>query len=204
MSKEAIIKLVFGVRGCGKTEKIRKLVKDCRRLLIIDTLGGDYSDGVVFHSLEKLQTFWRSVYTGNFRLIYKPPGGDEETVEDIAALCALTTACENMTIAIEELNILFDSKRPPTEFNHMIFGGRKPGIELIGAAQRPYGFGRKITSQAKEFYIFHTHEPDDIAFFKKTFGADAANAIKELKLYEYLKWHYGKDGSGWDVFKDEL
>jgi len=204
MDKEAIIKLVFGIRGCGKTVKVRNLIKDVRRLLVVDTKGYDYFDGVSFHSLSELKKFWLKVYSSNFRLIYKPPGDNEERIEDIAEICTLCETCENMTLVIEELNLIFDEKRPPTEFNRMIFSGREPGIELIGVAQRPARIGRNITSQAKEFYIFYNREPGDIRFFKQSLGTEAAVAICTLEQYQYLKWVYADGAQKFEICKDEL
>lgn len=204
MENEAVIRLVFGMRGCGKTVKVRNLIKDKNRLLIVDTLGNDYIDGVAFHSLAELKKFWLNVYSGDFRLIYKPPGDESEIREDIAKICTLCEACENLTLVIEELNIIFDAQRPPTEFNRMIFSGRKTNIELIGVAQRPYGFGRKLTSQAKEFYVFYNREPGDVRFFKQCLGNDAALAICTLEQYQYLKWVYADGVQKFDICKDEM
>jgi hypothetical protein len=204
MEKEALIRLVFGIRGSGKTVKVRQLIKNVNRLLIVDTLGNDYHDGVAFHSLAELKKFWLNVYSGDFRLIYKPPGDESEIIEDIAEICTLCDACENLTLVIEELNIVFDEKRTPTEFNRMIFSGRKSGIELIGVAQRPFGFGRKFTSQAKEFYVFYNREPDDVRFFKLSLGSEAALAICTLEQYQYLKWVYADGVRKWEICKDEL
>ncbi len=204
MKNEAVIKLVLGMRGCGKTVKVRHLVKNKNRLLIIDTKGNDYHDGVAFHSLPELKKFWLNVYSGDFRLIYKPQGDDSEVIEDIAQICTLCEACENMTLVVEELNIIFDEQRPPTEFNKMIFGGREPGIELIGVAQRPTGFGRKLTSQAKEFYVFYNREPSDVRFFRQCLGKDAALEICSLDQYQYLKWIYADGVQNWEICQDEL
>jgi len=203
MEKEAIIKLVFGIRGSGKTVKVRNLIKDTRRLLVVDSKGNDYFDGVSFHSLAELKSFWLKVYSGDFRLIYKPPGDDAEVIEDIAEMCTLCEACQNMTLVIEELNIIFDKTRPPTEFNKMIFSGREPGIEFIGVAQRPFGFGRKFTSQAKEFYVFYNREPGDVRFFKQNLGSEAALAICTLEQYQYVKWVYANGVQKYEVCKDE-
>lgn len=204
MEKEAIIKLVFGIRGSGKTVKVRNLIKDNRRLLVVDTLCNDYFDGVAFHSLTELKRFWLKVYSSDFRLIYKPPGDESEIREDIAEICKLCDACENLTLVVEEINIIFDEKRPPTEFNNMIFSGRKSGIELIGVAQRPFGFGRKLTSQAKEFYIFYNREPGDVRFFKQSLGTDAALEICTLEQYQYLRWVYADGVQKYEICKDEM
>jgi len=180
MDKEAIIKLVFGIRGCGKTVKVRNLIKDVRRLLVVDTKGYDYFDGVSFHSLIELRKFWEKVYSGDFRLIYKPSGDNAERIEDIAKICTICEEVKNLTLVIEELN------------------------ELIGVAQRPARIGVNITSQAKEFYIFYNREPGDIRFFKQSLGTDAAVAICTLEQYQYLKWVYAEGAQKFEICKDEL
>lgn len=204
MDKEAIVRLVFGIRGCGKTVKVRNLIKDIRRSLVVDRKGTDYFDGVSFRSLGELKKFWLKVYSDDFRLIYKPPGDESEIIEDIAEICTLCEACGNMTLVIEELNIIFDKTRPPTEFNKMVFSGREPGIDFIGVAQRPFGFGRGFTSQAKEFYVFYSREPDDVRFFKQSLGNEAALEICTLEQYQYLRWIYADGVNKWEICKDEL
>lgn len=204
MNDEAVIKIVLGMRGCGKTVKVRNLIKPINRFLVVDTLCKDYTDGVIFHSLNDLKKFWRKVYSGDFRLIYRPPGDDDQIIEDIAEICTLCLKCKNLTLVVEELNIIFDKQRPPTEFNKMVFGGRDPGIELIGVAQRPVGFGRKLTSQAQEFYVFCNREPDDVKYFKSNLGSEAAEAIRSLEKYQYLKWVYADGARKWEICKDEI
>ena len=204
MQNEAIIKLVFGMRGCGKTVKVRNLIKDTKRLLVVDKKGCDYFDGVCFHSLIELRKFWENVYCGDFRLIYKPPGDESEIREDIAKLCTFAEEIGNLTLVIEELNIIFYDKRPPAEFNRMIFSGREPGIEFVGVAQRPFGFGRNFTSQAKEFYVFYNREPGDVRFFKQNLGSEAALEICTLEQYQYLKWIYADGVQKHEICKDEM
>ena len=206
MSDEAIIRLNFGMRGSGKTAHIRQVIKPINRLVIFDTLSKDYTDGVIFHSMIDLRKFWLKIYAGDFRMIYRPPvdDDDDQIIEDIAEICSLCLKTKNLTLVVEELNIIFDTQRPPKEFNKMVFGGRDPGVELIGAAQRPIGFGRKITSQAQEFCVFVNTEPDDLKYFKEYLGTEAAQAIRNLEKYQYLKWVYGDGARKWEICKDEI
>ena len=204
MKDEAIIKLVFGMRGNGKTEKVKSLVRDIPRVLIVD-YKHEHTNGVIFNDLEQLKAFWLAVYTRRFRLIYRPQRGDPESfVDDLAELSALTAKCGDMTLVVEEMNILFDGRKPPPEFNQLIFAGRTPGIELIGVAQRPRGFGRDISSQAKEFYVFYTREPDDVTYFRQYLGKEASESIQKLEQFHYLKWIYANGVDNWTVHKDEL
>ena len=205
MSDEAIIRLNFGMRGCGKTAHIRQVIKPLNRLVIFDTLSKDYTDGVLFYDMPELRKFWRKIYQGDFRMIYRPRVDldEDQIIEDIAEICSLCLKTKNLTLVVEELNIIFDTQRPPKEFNKMIFGGREPGVELISAAQRPIGFGRKITSQAQEFCVFVNTEPDDLKYFKEYLGTEAAQAIRNLEKYQYLKWVYGDGSRKWEILKDE-
>lgn len=206
MSDEAIIRLNFGMRGSGKTAHIRQVIKPINRLVIFDTLGKDYTDGVMFYDMPELRKFWRKIYRGDFRMIYRPRVDldDDQIIEDIAEICDLCLKTENLTLVVEELNIIFDKQRPPREFNRMVFGGREPCVETIGAAQRPIGFGRKLTSQAQEFCVFVNREPDDLKYFKEFLGTEAAQAIRNLEKYQYVKWNFNDGARKWEICKDEF
>ena len=206
MNDEAIVKLILGVRGCGKTVKLLRLLRPIRRCLIINTLNREgFTDGVVFNTVPDLRTFWLSVYRGNFRLIFSPQHGDnEKTCREVGELCKLAEACGDMTVAIEELNVIFAAQRKPVEFNRLVFSGREPGIELIGVAQRPKGFGPELASQAKEAFVFHTHEPDAVTFLKNWMGKDAAEAIRTLTGHQYLHWSFEDGANNYTIKEDEF
>jgi len=188
---EAIIRVIFGIRGSGKTVKLRRLTSESYRLLLINTLNRDgFTNGIVFHDLNELKKFWKNIYTKKFRMIYSPQHGDiEKAVDEVGQLCELAMLCGNMTIAIEEMNVLFEGKQTPREFNRLIFAGREPGIELIGVAQTPVGFGSAMRSMTKEAFIFHCHERSHLEIFEKLIGSDARKLLPNLKNYEYLYWN---------------
>lgn len=206
MNDEAIVKLILGVRGCGKTVKLFRLLRSVPRSLTINTLNrGGFTNGVVFDTVPDLKSFWLMVYQGNFRLIFSPRHGDiEKTCQEVGQLCKLSMACGNLTIAIEELNVIFAAQRKPAEFNELVFSGREPGIELIGVAQRPFGFGQELASQAKEAFIFHSHEPGALKFFRNWMGKDASEAIRTLKGHSYLHWSFENDVTNFTIEKDKL
>jgi len=112
-------------------------------------------------------------------------------------------ACGNMTLAIEEMNVLFEEFRVPVEFNKIVFAGRDPGIELIGVAQQPVGFGSAMRSMTKEAFIFHTHEDSHLDVFRKLVGKEGAEAIRTLANYQYLHWSMADGPDKWTIQKDE-
>ena len=205
MNDESIVKVIFGIRGGGKTVKLRRLLLDCRRFIVINTLNREgFTAGVVFNNVPDLKKFWLKVYRGNFRLIFSPQHGDiKKTCSEVGEICELVMACGNMTLAIEEMNVLFEEFRGPVEFNKIVFAGRDPGIELIGVAQQPVGFGAAMRSMTKEAFIFHTHEDSHLDVFRKLVGKDGAEAIRTLANYQYLHWSMADGPDKWTIQKDE-
>ena len=204
---EPIVTVIFGIRGCGKTVKLRRLLRDRSRYLVINTLNRDgFGCGVTFDDLDSLKRFWLDCYTKSFRLIYSPQHcADRDRVRnDVAELCQLAMTCKNMTLAIEEMNVLFEGRRPPVEFEDVVFSGREPGIELIGLAQIPTGFGAAMRSQTKEAFIFHTHEQSHLDIFRNLVGREGVEKIKSLNNYEYLHWSMLDGKKEVTIQKDDL
>src|SRR4030065_2875337 len=153
---EKKIKLLLGKRGPGKSSLANKLIENEKRLLIFDTLG-EYNNGVVFDAeyAERFREFWKRVYRGNFRLIYRPLNPEAE-IDEIAELVFLLG---NMTFLVEELDCYCTSWQISDAFAHIIQRGRHKNISLIGVTQRPFGIHRLLTAPGKEIYIFGTNGP---------------------------------------------
>jgi len=205
MDSEAIVKVIFGIRGGGKTVKLRRLLLDCPRSVTINTLNRDgFNNGVVFNTVPDLKKFWLKTYCHNFRLIFSPEHGDiDKTAKEVGEICSLALACRDMTLAVEEMNVLFEDFRVPAEFNQVVFAGREPGIELIGVAQQPVGFGSVMRSMTKEAFLFHTHEDSHLAIFRKLIGKEAAEAVRTLSNYQYVHWSLADGAENWKIEKDE-
>jgi len=202
---EAIVKVIFGIRGGGKTVKLRRLLIDSHRFVAVNTLNRDgFNNGVVFHDVGTLKDFWLKVYRKNFRLIYTPQHGDMDRVRDeVGQICALALACGNMTLAIEEMNVLFEGNRKPSEFEQVVFAGREPGVTLIGVAQKPTGFGDAMRAMTKEAFIFHTHEKSHLDVYRNLVGKQGAERIRTLGQYEYLHWSILNGVENYTIEKDK-
>jgi len=208
MTGEAIVKVIFGIRGGGKTVKLRRLLLGSGRFVAVNTLNrAGFSNGVVFTDLQVLKKFWLSVYRANFRLVYSPQHGDLERVRDeVGEICSLSLACGDMTLAIEEMNVLFEGNRKPSEFERVVFAGREPGVSLIGVAQKPTGFGDAMRAMTKEAFIFHTHEKTHLDVYRNLVGKEGAEAIRTLGQYEYVHWVISSGDNGaeeYTIQKDE-
>lgn len=195
---KADIKLVVGKSGSGKTCKVVKIIQDHKRVIMFDTQGKDYFDGVMFYDLSELRKFWLKVYRGNFRMIYRPL----DPMTEFEEICKIAFLCGNLTIVAEELPSLCTSSLIGTEFRKVIFRGRANDIRFIGLMQRPVGIHRDITSQANDIHIFNIDEPGDVKYFRNRIGTDIEDKIRQLEPYQYLHWQEGVKEL--EVGKDEL
>ncbi len=187
---EKIIELIFGKRGGGKTHLARTRLPSSR-YLIYDTLGHDYSEGVIVESIDQLTALWKNTYRGNFRIIYRPL----DPLAEFDQVCQLVWACGNMAMLVEEIDCFCptDQRSLPDGLRMIIQRGRHRNITLVGVTQRPKGISRLLTSQAKKMCIFNTTEPADIDYFKEVIGERIVELFAKLQQYEYVEWVDGRD-----------
>lgn len=188
---EKKITLIFGKRGSGKSYLAEKLIREERRLVVFDVMG-EYKNGVVFgtENHEQLCTFWRYIYHGSFRIIYRPIKPDDE----IGRICELVYELGNLTFLVEEIDCYCSAFKISDEFAAIVQRGRHKNIALIGITQRPYGIHRLLTSQAKEIYVFNTNEPRDREYLRTLLGQEIEPKLDALKQFEFVKWEDGKEG----------
>jgi len=188
---EKKIILIFGKRGSGKSYLTKKIIENEPRLVVFDTLG-EYENGVIFgrENYEECLEFWRRVYRGRFRLIYRPI---RPTIE-IEQICELVYMLGNCCFLVEEIECYCSAYQISDNFAKIVQLGRHKNITLIGISQRPYGIHRLLTSQAKEIYIFNTNEPRDREYLRTLLGQEIEPKLDALKQYEYVHWKDGKEG----------
>lgn len=175
-------KIIIGKTGSGKTVKVLSLIRERDRVVMFDTLGHDYSDGVVFYNLDELKAFWLKVYRGPFRLIYRPV--DEQA--EFAEICDLVYKCGNLVFVVEELSLFAEPMRTPLAFKRILKQGRHRDIRFVGVTQRPHGIDRIITSQANEVYVFRTDEPRDVKYLQERLGDEIGELLQRLEPYQYI------------------
>jgi hypothetical protein len=193
------VRFVCGKRGSGKTLLARNQTRriDCRRILYYDSNGHDYKDGVICNGLDELKRYWRRVIDGDFRIVYR----STQPRRDFPAVCRLVMAAGSMLFVVDEVDMYFTDADPGPEFGDIIRRGRHEDIELIGITQRPRAMG-EIRSQAHELYIFETHEPSDLAYFKQSFSDVLIEKIKALREYEYVKVILPYDESALEICRE--
>jgi len=191
METDKKITLIFGKTGSGKSYLAEKLIENEQRLVIFDVMS-EYRNGVAFgpENYNEFLEFWRKVYRGRFRLIYRPIKPKDE-IEQIGELVYVLGDC---CFLIEEIDCYSSPYQISDNFAAIIQRGRHENIKLVGITQRPFGIHRLLTSQAKEIYIFSTNEPRDRDYLKSLLGQEIEPKLDALEQYQYVKWQDGIEG----------
>lgn len=191
MATEKKVIIIIGKRGSGKSFLANKLIDSEPRLVVYDTMS-EYKNGIVFgtENYNDFLLFWRKVYRGRFKLIYRPIKPDAE----IEQICELVYSRGDLCFLVEEIDCYCTPYQISDNFAGIIQRGRHRNITLIGVTQRPYGIHRLLTSQAKEIYVFSTNEPRDREYLRTLLGQEIDQKLDSLQQYQYVHWLDGKEG----------
>lgn len=190
MTDEKKIQLIIGKRGSGKSVLAKHLIEQESRLVIFDIMS-EYEQGVTFDDddVPCLVAFWRQVYKGSFRIVYRPIDPKAE----IDWLAEAVYVLGNVTFVVEEIDSVCTSYDMPWTMRQIIQRGRHKNIQLIGVTPAPYGIHRDLTRQAKEIYIFNTHEVRDVQYLTGLLGDGIEQRLASLGQYEFVQWSDGQD-----------
>jgi hypothetical protein len=182
---------VCGQTKTGKTTEVSALLRSSPRVLVLDTLCKDYSDGVVCYDMATLQTVWRRSYRGRFRLVLRPAYPDEI----FADLCDWVMACGDVTFAVEEAQLFFKAGVCCREFMKIITHGSHYGVHLIAVTQSPRKFGDILRSQAHDWIVFCTREVEHLDYLRKRLPGVSPDRISTIAPHHYV--HYN---DAWDSY----
>lgn len=174
---------LFGASGCGKTTKARRLLANCKRLIIFDSVKNEWvvngrkwinrSVLVVNSTQEFIRVFTKKFTMPNFVIIFKPVYGSETSQLD--ELCkVLFNAQSNfgithnatLTLFIEEAQESIPSglaRENPKHYALLLARmGRAKGINLVIASQRIKTVDITFRANLSCYYIFRLAELSDI------------------------------------------
>ena len=186
---------VCGRTGSGKTWLLqRRLLADVHRLVVYlpkreeSGYAGVYFDAFAGEHREFFGAWFEAYKAGRrYRLIYRPDdpfdgGSFDRLCMGVYHAGACTFVAEDLAGYVNERAV------PGAGFKTLLTAGRTRGVTTYLVTQRPYRIPREVTSQAREAFLFATHEPNDVAYIKEAFGVDAAAALERAGQYEYVHW----------------
>jgi hypothetical protein len=209
--------MIFGLPQSGKSQRAATMAAAAPRVVFYDSMGHDYTDGVVVDGLPAFRDAVRAWYRNDrFRIIYRPAGSSREECKaarridpEFAEVCRLVKECADVLLVVDELQMYADGGEFDREFLDIVTHGRHmgadrgiAGVDLVAATQVPQGLGNKVPALVDHWYIFQTVHPAHLRFFRDIcFGVDEAD-IRNLEKWQYIHYHRGED-SYW-ICRDNL
>lgn len=172
---------IFGASGCGKTTKSRRLVEQASRLIVFDSILGEWRDnckkwlsgGVAVDNLQDLKKAVLKWWYKGFKIVFVPTFSKEKKQLDEVARYILAiqdgygiTHKAKLTFLIDEAQECIPSGTAQTWANHgalmLARMGRKKGVNLIVASQRIKTVDINIRANLDYTYFFRLEELSDI------------------------------------------
>lgn len=169
------IVLCIGLRGYGKTTKVRELVLPSRRLIVADPEGKwepqTPEDRVVTgHEalLSALRDAGATDPANPFRIVYR----DIAPVMRVAAPAA-AFAYRHLTLAWDELAWACTAHNLPEQMLRLIQMGRERAVNIIGTTREPAEIHNMIRSQAELVYFFRVQPGTGLTWVRRFYPVQA-------------------------------
>jgi hypothetical protein len=177
MDRTNTIIAVFGRKGLGKTYLVKWLCRNCRRMILIDSLK-EYNNGTVYHSFDELAL---ATNEPEFRLVFRPlKDNDFDRAVDLAV------AVGNCTLVIDEVDKMTSSYDLPESLRNAIHYGRHYNVDIIIAARMAQRIRSDITAQADIILSFQQQGKTSVAYMREFSELDIDNEIKILFSRDFI------------------
>lgn len=183
--------LVFlaGMRGYGKTTEMGRLLSLCRgRVVLFDPLSSHTFPGfVVATQPVELKHLLRRSKT---KILYQPRAGDID--EHFRAVSRIVYLIGETIYGVDEIDgrcgAHWGNRFMPPELYDIVNYGRHHKVSMVFTAREPMQIARGLTSASHEMRLFHMHENRYVKYFAEFIGNDAADRLRTLPKFQYLRW----------------
>lgn len=184
------ITLVFGQTGTGKSQYTKRIIKQHKRIIVIDPQI-EYEALPMCDDLRSLADHINR-NPRMFRVRYSD-------LRDFDAICDMASQVDNTLLIVEESQRIIppNSKLTPA-FENLVYRGRHSGTSIHLVAQRPTTVNIAVRSQYYEIISFRQTEKRDIGWITDVTGFEVENDLRNLKTLEYIR--FNRDG----MFKEKL
>lgn len=200
MNKDARILAVYGRRGSGKSTRVKALLRDYNRVVVLD-VQGEYArlpGYIACRSLAEVKKAMLKRWAGTFKIAYVPQDARPKTLHD---LCMLLFAAQKpyseerdsrkILLVIEEANLTYPNIVLPDGqrgADRAVLQGRHYGIEILAVTQRPAVISTTLRSMCSEIYCLALTIPHDYKAVFEMIGKQHEAALRALQPHEFLHW----------------
>lgn len=184
---------VVGQSGFGKSTKLRELVEQRERVIILEQtdLKSEYPDTIRYRTYADMRRELLEARPRRFRVALAP--GREFFPHTLALAWVL--ADPEITVVVEEAGRYFNKgEKPPREVIEIADRGRHAGPRAVGrvslllCSQRPVVIPKDLRAQLNRVYAFRLADKDDRDWLAGVPGCQraTAEAVRDLPRFNYF------------------
>lgn len=184
---EASIEAVIGASGSGKSAYIKGEIRrrKPRRLLIYDPEGEYAKFGRVVSHLEDVHKVLTQAGPAKpFKLVFAPHADPGRAVKQFELLCRIAFHTGNLLLIAEELADVTQPQKAPVGWSMISRRGRKRGVQVIGATQRPASIDKTFLGNCTQVRAGRLLYEEDARAVGKVLG------VPHLELLSLAPLHY--------------
>ncbi len=210
MRKDAKKIGVWGGTGSGKSTRVKEIIADNDRVIVIDPIG-DYQHEKGFKKFKTLRGLYMAIRAGwnsGFRLVLIVQRGDdpaavlEELAEGLFVIQKRykDNQCDKgITLVVEEMSLCYPERtirQSERSFLELVNLGRHYGVEIIGVSQRIAEVKKNFVGNCTEHYFLRLGSAADRNAVTGIIGTEHKQALIGLQTHEYLHFEQGKVTKG--------
>lgn len=185
VTQKADIRAVMGAPGTGKSKYIKDELAKASRALVWDM--EDEYETIPAVSLAQLPAALHRAGKGSVKLRFVPSADAAQRQLEFNIFCRTAMAVGNLLILAEELRFVTQPSKAPAGWAGVVLRGRKRGIRVIGASQRPASIDKDFLGNATLIRCGALGYPEDRKAVAAVMGIDAA-LIEKLEGFEVIEW----------------
>ncbi len=181
VSRKALIVVVCGSAGSGKSAWTKRQVRRAPRLVVWD-IDDEYSAERCqrITSIPQLARALRTHKRGRFAYVGKP--------SDFEAFCKAAFAWGECAVVAEELADVTSPGKAPDGWGELVRRGRKRGISIFAVTQRPSESDKTIVGNASVIHVGRLNRAADRAYMAREMDIPQSE-IDALKPLEWIEKH---------------
>lgn len=183
---KAEIEAVIGASGSGKSAYIKGEIRrrKPKRLLIYDPEGEYAAFGRQVSKMSEVHSILLQAQGGKgFKVVFCPHADPKKAAAQFNLLCRLAFEAGHMLFVAEELADVTTPSHAPAGWSMMTRRGRKRGVSIIGATQRPANIDKNFLGNCSAVRSGRLMYEEDARAVAKVLGVDYRDFLSMEPLH---------------------
>lgn len=186
VNHKADIRAILGASGTGKSHYLKAELAKQKRAMVWDM--EDEYDHIQAVKLQDLPAHLHRAGKGNIAVRVIPSTDYDLRQAQFDIFCRAAMAVGDLTMLAEELRFVTKASWAPAGWASVVLRGRKRGLRVIGASQRPASIDKDFLSNATYIRCGALGYPEDRKAVAAVMGTDP-RYIEALEGFEAIEWH---------------